>query len=151
MVQYVSARAESMNERSAIPVTLAALTTPRRGSETRRPLVRARDSLVIAPTLGQARDVELSVLKHCYVICHSESQKSLFFASRIYCLVLRVHYTRLFPDPRFLLFVLQNIAVTKMRLNVCFNEMALFGLFAALIKGCSSYGRNGGQSTGGDG
>ena len=23
-----------------------------------------------------------------------------------------------------------------MRLNVCFNEMALFGLFAALIKGC---------------
>ena len=26
-----------------------------------------------------------------------------------------------------------------MRLNVCFNEMALFGLFAALIKGCSSY------------
>ena len=25
--------------------------------------------------------------------------------------------------------------------------MALFGLFAALIKGCSSYGRNGGQST----
>ena len=31
--------------------------------------------------------------------------------------------------------------VTKMRLNVCFNEMALFGLFAALIKGCSSYGR----------
>ena len=30
-----------------------------------------------------------------------------------------------------------------MRLNVCFNEMALFGLFAALIKGCSSYGRNG--------
>ena len=38
-----------------------------------------------------------------------------------------------------------------MRLNVCFNEMALFGLFAALIKGRSSYGRNGGQSTRGDG
>ena len=34
---------------------------------------------------------------------------------------------------------------------VCFNEMALFGPFTALIKGCSSYGRNGGQSTGGDG
>ena len=30
-----------------------------------------------------------------------------------------------------------------MRLNVCFNEMALFGPFTALIKGCSSYGRNG--------
>ena len=30
-----------------------------------------------------------------------------------------------------------------MRLNVCFNEMALFGLFTALIKGCSSYGRYG--------
>ena len=29
-----------------------------------------------------------------------------------------------------------------MRLNACFNEMALF---AALIKGCSSYDRNGGQ------
>ena len=28
-----------------------------------------------------------------------------------------------------------------MRLNVCFNEMALFGPFAALIKGCSSYDR----------
>ena len=26
-----------------------------------------------------------------------------------------------------------------MRLNVCFNEMALFGSSAALIKGCSSY------------
>ena len=26
-----------------------------------------------------------------------------------------------------------------MRLDVCFNEMALFGLFAALLKGCSSY------------
>ena len=38
-----------------------------------------------------------------------------------------------------------------MRLNACFNEMALFGLFAALIKGCSSYCRNGGQSTRGDG
>ena len=38
-----------------------------------------------------------------------------------------------------------------MRLNVSFNEMALFGLFAALIKGCSSYGRNRGQSTRGDG
>ena len=34
-----------------------------------------------------------------------------------------------------------------MRLNVCFNEMALFGSFAALIKGCSSYGRNGSQPT----
>ena len=39
----------------------------------------------------------------------------------------------------------------KMRLNICFNEMALFGPFAALIKGCSSYGRNGGQTTRGDG
>ena len=29
-------------------------------------------------------------------------------------------------------------------------EMALFGLFAALIKGCRSYGRNGGQPTRGD-
>ena len=38
-----------------------------------------------------------------------------------------------------------------MRLNVCFNEMALFGPFVALIKGCSSYGRNGGQPTRGDG
>ena len=38
-----------------------------------------------------------------------------------------------------------------MRLNVCFIEMALFGPFAALIKGCSSYGRNWGQPTRGDG
>ena len=30
-----------------------------------------------------------------------------------------------------------------MRLNVCFNEMAPFGPFAALIKDCSSYGRMG--------
>ena len=43
------------------------------------------------------------------------------------------------------------LPVTKMRLNVCFNETALFGPFAALIKGCSSYGRNGGQPTKGDG
>ena len=65
---------------------------------------------------------------------------------------LRLHYTRLFPDPRFFLFLYSKIfPVTKMRLNVCFNEMALFGLFAALIKGCSTYGRNEGQSTRGDG
>ena len=43
------------------------------------------------------------------------------------------------------------LPVTKMRLNVCFNEMALFGPFVALIKGGSSYGRNGGQPTRGDG
>ena len=30
-----------------------------------------------------------------------------------YCLSLRLHYTRLFPDPRFLLFVLQNISGYK--------------------------------------
>ena len=45
---------------------------------------------------------------------------------------------------------LKILPVTKMRLNVCFNEMTLFGLFAALIKDCSSYGRNGGRSTRGD-
>ena len=39
----------------------------------------------------------------------------------------------------------------KMRLNVCFNEMALFGPFVALNKGCSSYGRNGGQPARGNG
>ena len=32
-----------------------------------------------------------------------------------------------------------------MRLNACFNEMVPFRPFAALLKGCSSYGRNGGQ------
>ena len=65
---------------------------------------------------------------------------------------LRLHYTRLFPDPRFFFVYSKILPVTKMRLNVCFfNEMALFGPFAALIKGCSSYGRNGGQPTRGDG
>ena len=64
---------------------------------------------------------------------------------------LRLHYTRLFPDPRFLFLYSKLLPVTKMRLNVCFNEMALFGPFAALIEGCSSYGRNGGQPTRGDG
>ena len=44
-----------------------------------------------------------------------------------------------------------NLPVTKMRLNVCFNEMALFGPFAALVKGCSSYGRNGGYPSREDG
>ena len=34
-----------------------------------------------------------------------------------------------------------------MRLKVSFNEIALYGPFAALVKGCSSYGRNGGQPT----
>ena len=48
---------------------------------------------------------------------------------------LRLHYTRLFPDPRFLLLVSKILPVTKMRLNVCFNEIALFEPFAALIKG----------------
>ena len=55
------------------------------------------------------------------------------------------------PIPVFCFLYPKIFPVTKMRLNVCFNEMALFGLFAALIKGCSSYGRNGGQSTRGDG
>ena len=64
---------------------------------------------------------------------------------------LRLHYTRLFPDPRFCFLYSKILPVTKMRLNVCFNEMALFGPFAALIRGCSSYGRNGGQPTRGDG
>ena len=55
------------------------------------------------------------------------------------------------PIPVFCFLYSKIFPVTKMRLNVCFNEMALFGLFAALIKGCSSYGRNGGQSTRRDG
>ena len=55
------------------------------------------------------------------------------------------------PVPVFSFLYSKIFPVTKMRLNVCFNEIALFGLFAALIKGCSSYGRNGGQSTRGDG
>ena len=51
-------------------------------------------------------------------------------------------------DPRsriILLFILQNIIgyiFFLMRLNACFNEMAQFRSFAALLKGCSSYGRN---------
>ena len=43
------------------------------------------------------------------------------------------------PIPVFCFLYSKILPVTKMRLNVCFNEMALFGLFAALIKGCSSY------------
>ena len=68
--------------------------------------------------------------------------------------ILRLHYTRYTIVPRspFFCFLYSKIfPVTKMWLNVCFNEIALFGLFAALVKGCSSYGRNGGQSTRGDG
>ena len=41
--------------------------------------------------------------------------------------------------------------IYKMRLNVWFNEMAPFWSFAGLIKGCSSYGRNGGHPARGDG
>ena len=55
------------------------------------------------------------------------------------------------PVPVFCFLYSKIFPVTKMRLNVCFNEIGLFGLIAALIKGCSSYGRNGGQSTRGDG
>ena len=50
-------------------------------------------------------------------------------------------------NPVFCFLYSKILPVTKMRLNVCFNEMALFGPFVALIKGCSSYGRNGGQPT----
>ena len=65
---------------------------------------------------------------------------------------LRLHFKHdCSPIPVFCFLYSKIFPVTKMRLNVCFNEMALFGLFAALIKGCSSYGRNGGQSTRGDG
>ena len=55
------------------------------------------------------------------------------------------------PVPIFCFLYSKIFPVTKMRLNVCIIEIALFGLFAALIRGCSSYGRNGGQSIRGDG
>ena len=55
------------------------------------------------------------------------------------------------PIPVFCFLYSKILPVTKMRLNVCFNEMALFGQFAAIIKGCSSYDRNGGQPTKVDG
>ena len=65
------------------------------------------------------------------------------------------------PIPVLFFLYSKILSVTKrkeMRLNVCFNEMALFGPFAALIealiKGCSTYdrgSRNGGQSTRRDG
>ena len=44
---------------------------------------------------------------------------------------LIINKTPLFSDPRFL--YSKILPVTKMRLNVCFNEMALFGPFAALV------------------
>ena len=62
-------------------------------------------------------------------------------------LVKAALYTRLFPDPRFFFLYSKILPVTKMRLDVCFNEMALYGPFAALIKGCSSYSRNESQPT----
>ena len=65
--------------------------------------------------------------------------------------ILRLHIHDCSPIPVFFFLYSKIFPVTKMRLNVCFNEIALFGLFAALVKGCSSYGRNGGQSTRGDG
>ena len=43
------------------------------------------------------------------------------------------------PIPVFCFLYSKILPVTKMRLNVCFNEMALFGPFAALIEGCRSY------------
>ena len=60
-------------------------------------------------------------------------------------------YTIVPRSPGFAFCTPKILPVTKMRLNVCFNEMALFGPFVALIKGCSSYGRNGVQLTRGDG
>ena len=64
--------------------------------------------------------------------------------------ILRLHYvyTIVSRSPFFFVLYSKILPVTKMiseytmRLNICFNEMALFGPFAALIKGCSSYGRN---------
>ena len=55
------------------------------------------------------------------------------------------------PMPVFFFLYSKILPVTKMRLNICFDEMALFGPFAALFQGCSSYGRDGGQPTRGDG
>ena len=62
---------------------------------------------------------------------------------------LRLHYKLdCSPIPVFcFLYYSKILTVTKIRLNVCFNEMALFRPFPALIKGCGSYGRNGGQPT----
>ena len=74
---------------------------------------------------------------------------------RRFCLThnLRLHYTRLFHDPRFLLFVLQNISGYKNAVECLLHSMKwrYLGYLQLLSEGCSSYDRNGGQPTRGDG
>ena len=61
-------------------------------------------------------------------------------------------YTIVPRSPFFCFLYSKILPVTKKRLNVCYNEMALFGPFAALIKGCSGYyGTNESQPTREDG
>ena len=67
--------------------------------------------------------------------------------NRKYQRQLRLHPVFAFCTPKYCR--LQKLY--KMRFNVCFNEMAPFGPLSAFLKGCSSYGRNGGQPTRGDG
>ena len=84
----------------------------------------------------------LDIKKPKYVV-YGRYKRTYMFQAALYTIVPR--------SPFFAFLYSKILPVTKMRLNVCFNEMALFGLFAALIKACNSYGRNGGQFTRGDG
>ena len=78
--------------------------------------------------------------------CHQLATSTVIYTSP--CRYLKAELYTIVPRSPFFSFLYSKILpVTKMRLNVCFNEMALFGLFVALIKGCSSCGRNGGQPT----
>ena len=54
-------------------------------------------------------------------------------------IILRVRYTRLLNDPRFLLSVPQNIDGNQLRLNIFVNEMAPFGPFPAVFKACITF------------
>ena len=133
----------------------------REGILTGQPMRPRMDTETIRTVLSTNRVDSTSFSSRCWAFrrTHTNTDPCLSTANTfIPCgLLVAISFfcTRLFPDPRFLLFVLQNIAgyknaTPKMRLNVCFNEMALYGPFAALIKGCSIYGRNGGQPTRGD-
>ena len=53
-----------------------------------------------------------------------------FFPIPVFCFVWALKYLRLHK-------------LNKTRLNVCVNEMAPFELFAAVLKGCSTYDRDG--------
>ena len=101
-------------------------------------------------TMGQQYNVgkKPTVILYTYINRHAGPPNITKQKTTEYILIVKAAlYTMVPRSPFFAFCTTKVIPGIKCGLNICFNEMALFGPFAAFIKDCSSHGRNGGQPT----